>query len=143
MRAITFALRAFRKADIDLAALRWDDPASHEPVGYSTKVFALTGSPPQDALTSFRRAAVLAVNCGVKTVRVDISELAVLDSAVIATLILVLRAARERGAGVVLRAQHECIVETLRLTALDKLFAVEVLAAPAFERRAQLTAGER
>ncbi len=124
MRAVSVALRAFRKPEVDLATLRWDDPvAAPGPAGAT--VFSLSGSPSQEALGSLRTAARQAVSSGAKTIRVDIDELAALDSAVIATLILLLRAARDGGASVVLRASRENIVGTLQTAALDKIFVVE------------------
>lgn len=122
MRAVSVALRAFRKPDVDLATLRWDDPVAR--TGVAT-VFSLAGSPSQEALNSLCTAARNAVSSGAKTIRVDIDELADLDSAVIATLILLLRSARECGASVVLRASRENIVGTLQITALDKVFVIE------------------
>jgi anti-anti-sigma regulatory factor len=74
---------------------------------------------------SLRNAASRAVAAGQKTIRVDIDELAVLDSAVIATLILLLRGARQSGGSVILRASRENIVGTLQATALDRVFVIE------------------
>jgi anti-anti-sigma regulatory factor len=125
MRAVSVALRAFRKPDVALATLRWDDTRATQSALEPRAVLALTGSPSLEALVSLRRAATRAVAAGHKTIRVDIDELAVLDSAVIATLILLLRGARQSGASVVLRASRENIVGTLQATALDKVFVIE------------------
>jgi len=124
MRAVSVALRAFRKPDVDLTTLRWDDTVAHSASAVAT-VFSLTGSPSAEALGSLCTAARKAVTSGAKTIRVDIDELAALDSAVIATLILLLRSARECGASVVLRASRENIVGTLQTTALDRIFVIE------------------
>jgi anti-anti-sigma factor len=88
-------------------------------------VLSLSGSPSLEALVSLRNAASRAVAAGQKTIRVDIDELAVLDSAVIATLILLLRGARQSGGSVILRASRENIVGTLQATALDRVFVIE------------------
>ncbi len=129
MRAVSVALRAFRKPDVDLATLRSFDPTAPKSAGLRATVFSLAGSPSQEALSSLCGSARRAISAGAKTIRVDIDELAVLDSAVIATLILLLRTARETGASVVLRASRENIVGTLQTTALDKIFVVETPAA--------------
>ena len=131
MRAVSVALRAFRKPDVDLATLRRDDPAAQAGAAGAT-VFSLAGSPTQEALRSLCAAARRAVSFGAKTIRVDIDELAALDSAVIATLIVLLRSARESGASVVLRASRENIVGTLQTTALDKIFVVETATATSY-----------
>ena len=128
MRAVSVALRAFRKPDVDLATLRWDDSAAGAGAAGSVNtasVFSLVGAPSQEALNALCTAARRAVSSGAKTVRIDIDELAALDSSVIATLVLLLRSARENGASVVLRASRENIVGTLQATALDKIFVVE------------------
>ena len=129
MRAVSVALRAFRKPDVDLATLRWDDSATQQSAREIPTIFSLTGSPSPEALSSLCTAARAAVSSGAKTIRVDIDELATLDSTVIATLILLLRSARDSGASVVLRASRENIVGTLQATALDKIFVVETPAA--------------
>lgn len=94
-------------------------------LGMRATAFALNGSPSRDVLQALRSEAVRAVAGGSTTLFVDLDALTSVDSAVIGTLILILRAARECGAGVVLRAAHEPIVETLRVTALDKIFPIE------------------
>ena len=125
MKAVSVALRAFRKPDVDLATLQWDDPVAQKAALAVAAIFALVGSPSAEALSSLCTAARQAVSSGAKPIRVDIDELAALDSAVIATLILVLRSARESGASVVLRASRENIVGTLQTTALDRVFVIE------------------
>ena len=54
----------------------------------------------------------------------DIDDVGILDSRVISTLIAILREVRARGASVELRASRKSILDTLRITALDKVFAV-------------------
>ncbi len=65
-----------------------------------------------------------AVDAGSRQIAVDIDDVGVLDSAVISTLISVLREARERGAEITLRANRKGILDTLRITALDKVFTI-------------------
>ena len=57
-------------------------------------------------------------------IAIDVDDVGVLDSPVISTLIAVLRDVRERGAAVELRASRQNILDTLRITALDKVFSV-------------------
>jgi anti-anti-sigma factor len=67
---------------------------------------------------------VRAVEGGATHIAIDVDEVGILDSAVISTLIAVLRDARARGASVELRAARQSILDTLRITALDKVFAI-------------------
>ncbi len=57
--------------------------------------------------------------------RIDLAGVEVLGSPLIAVLIAILRDARERGLTVLLKTGRRRIVETLRITALDKVFTVE------------------
>lgn|GEM_PF-3021039 len=89
-----------------------------------------------DVLRTLRSDAARAVEGGASHLAIDVNEVGILDSAVISTLIAVLRDARARGASVELRAERQSILDTLRITALDKIFTIcapvasAVLAAP-------------
>lgn len=80
-------------------------------------------SPPD--LSAFRHRVAAAVDDGASKVRIDLDGVEVLDSPLIASLIAILRHARERAASVFLRAGRRQITDTLRVTALDKVFTVE------------------
>jgi hypothetical protein len=65
-----------------------------------------------------------AVGAGASSVAIDVDDIGVLDSPIIGGLISILRDARERGASVTLRATRKSILDTLRITALDKVFTI-------------------
>jgi anti-anti-sigma regulatory factor len=77
-----------------------------------------------ESLGLHRADVAQAVEAGAKCVIVDVDDVGVLDSQVIATLIIMLREARERGASVALRAGRKSILETLHTTALDRVFTI-------------------
>jgi len=83
-----------------------------------------------ESLTALREAARATLAEGAEQLVVDIDGAGVLDSASIAALISLLREAREQGAGVTLLAEQKGILDTLRITALDKIFTVESPRAP-------------
>ena len=87
-------------------------------------VFSLSKPVNAESLAALRAAAAAATGAGVRQVALDIDEVGVLDSNVIATLIMILREAREQGGEVVLMASRKGILDTLRITALDKIFAI-------------------
>jgi anti-anti-sigma regulatory factor len=99
--------------------------------------FTLTLSKPvtPDALSAFRDAVRRALDEGVRALLVDLDELGTLDSPTIAALILALREARERSAVLSLRASRQPILETLRITALDRVFTIVMPIAALAERR--------
>ncbi len=90
---------------------------------------SLTLLPPSpatpDNLAATRADIGVALAAGKRHITIDLDAVAVLDSPLIATLIAILRAARECGATVSLRAGRRPILETLRATALDQVFAIE------------------
>jgi len=92
--------------------------------------FPLQKAASREALQDLRVAVVRAVEGGAKSVAIDIDEVGVLDSPLIAALISILREARERGASVSLGVTRKSILETLRITALDKVFAIVAGAEP-------------
>ena len=87
--------------------------------------FSLTKPVLPEALHALRADVARAVGDGVRSVAVDIDDVGILDVPVISMLIEVLREARERGATVTLRAERKSILETLHITALDKVFRIE------------------
>ena len=83
-----------------------------------------------EALVALRSAAAAACSAGAERVVIDIDDVGVLDSHLIAALITLLREVREHGGDVTLLAEHKSILDTLRITALDKVFTVEAPRAP-------------
>jgi len=81
-------------------------------------------SSPSD-LSAFRRDMTRTLEAQKCNLRIDLAAVEVLGSPLIAVLIAILRDARERGLTVLLRTGRRRIVETLRITGLDKVFTVE------------------
>lgn len=77
-----------------------------------------------EALQALRAGVVAAIDAGATEVTIDVDDVGVLDSPLIAALISILREARERGATVSLLATRKSILETLHITALEKVFRV-------------------
>jgi anti-anti-sigma regulatory factor len=77
-----------------------------------------------DALQALRSDVTRALEQGAAAVLVDIDGVGTLESATIAGLIVLLRAARERGAVLSLRVGRKNLLETLRITALDRVFPI-------------------
>ncbi len=77
-----------------------------------------------EALAILRREVATALDAGEADILVDIDDIGVLESYVISVLILVLRDARERGAAISLRASRPHLLDSLRITALDKVFTI-------------------
>jgi anti-anti-sigma regulatory factor len=89
----------------------------------STFTLAKVASP--EALARLRADVLHAVvEQGETAVALDIDDIGILDSAIISALILLLREVRERGASISLRASRTSLLDTLRITALDKVFTV-------------------
>jgi anti-anti-sigma regulatory factor len=86
--------------------------------------FTLAKSVSPEALQRLRGDVMRAVGAGAEVVSLDIDDIGVLDSPVISTLISLLRDVRERGASISLRANRKNLLETLRITALDKVFTI-------------------
>ena len=76
-------------------------------------------------LAALRRRAGEARDRGVHDLRIELDHARVLASPAIASLVAILRAARERGALVTLLTARRQIVDTLAVTGLDKVFGVE------------------
>jgi anti-anti-sigma factor len=77
-----------------------------------------------EALTILRSEASRALDDGARALAVDVEDVAILDSQVIAALIAILREVRERGASMHLRAHRQSLLDTLRITGLDQVFTV-------------------
>jgi anti-anti-sigma factor len=90
----------------------------------SVPYFSIEKGAPPESLQALRIAVVRAVEDGAKSVAIDIDEVGLLDSRLIAALISILREAREHGASVLLGATRKNILDTLRITALDKVFTI-------------------
>lgn len=95
------------------------------------RTFSLSKPLSPEMLHALRGEVARAVAAGARAVAVDIDDVGILDSAVISILIEILRDARESGATVALRAERKSILETLRITALDKVFTIEARGAGA------------
>jgi anti-sigma B factor antagonist len=83
--------------------------------------------PPVDAevLANLRSQATAAVQAGVARLVVDIDSIPVLDTRVIACLIATLRDVRDLGGELVLAVERPSLLETLEVTGLDRVFAIE------------------
>jgi anti-anti-sigma regulatory factor len=85
-------------------------------------IFSLNKPVTAEALSALRASAAAAAGAGSSRV---VDDVGVLDSQLISGLISLLRDVREQGGDVTLLAQHKSILDTLRITALDKVFTVE------------------
>ena len=111
----------------------------------ASSTFALAKPVSPEALHTLRGKVARSIADGARTVALEIDDVVVLDSPVISGLIEILRDARECGATVTLRAERKGILETLRITALDRVFTIESRGAgvaPPSPRRGQ-TAPDR
>ena len=86
-----------------------------------------TLSPPltSESIVAVGSAVKRTLAGGSERVGIDIDALTELDTPVLSLLISLLRDARNRGATIVLQADSVPIIEALRVTALDKIFAIE------------------
>ena len=100
------------------------------PAPLETAALRLTGGSSDD-LQALLAAARGELKAGAKRLHVDLEQLDRLDSPVIAALITILRAARQDGAEVALGATRPAVLDTLRVTGLDKLFPREAAPEPA------------
>jgi anti-anti-sigma factor len=75
-------------------------------------------------LQGLRAEVARTIEHGARNIAVDIDDVGQLDSPVISTLVSILREAREHGAVVTLRAARTSILDTLRVTALDRVFTI-------------------
>ncbi len=89
-------------------------------------VFSLQKPVTAKALDDLRREVMLGVESGAFAIVIDIDDVGVLEATVISTLIGLLRDARTGGTSVALRAGRKSILDTLRITALDKVFTIVV-----------------
>ncbi len=94
------------------------------PIHETITVFFPRSSSPPD-LSAFRRELTRTLDAQKCNLRIDLNEVETLSSPLLATLIAILRDARERGSSVLLRTGRRRILDTLRITALDKVFTVE------------------
>ena len=93
-------------------------------------VFKLSKPATPESLQSLRAAVERAVEDRAGSIVVDVDQLGVLDAPVISALISLLRTARTHGATISLQASRENILDTLRITALDKVFTIVTLEQP-------------
>jgi anti-anti-sigma factor len=77
-----------------------------------------------EKLDNFRSKIVDFVNSGIREVTVNLDGLSGLDTIVISTLIFALRTMREHGGIIKLAVIQKSVLETLRVTGLDRVFAV-------------------
>jgi anti-anti-sigma factor len=87
-------------------------------------VFSLEQPLTTEALVAVRARVEAALEAGAREFAVDIDGVGVLDSKTIAVLISILRLVRECGGSVSLLASQPNILDTLRITALDRIFTV-------------------
>jgi anti-anti-sigma factor len=95
-------------------------------MGNSSDVVTLTLCKPvtADALEALREQTVRALESGSKALLVDIDDVGTLDSSAIRALIVCLREARDHAAVLSLRVSHKGLLETLHITALDRVFPI-------------------
>jgi anti-anti-sigma regulatory factor len=89
-----------------------------------TMTFSLSKPVTAEALSALRADTARALDAGAKTILVDIDDVGTLESDIIATLIRVLRDARDHAAVLSLSASRKKVLETLHITALDRVFTV-------------------
>ena len=87
-------------------------------------VYALESPLGPGGLAALRRAVSGALDGGATSVVLDVDSVAVLGPEVISTLLDLRRTASGRGASLSLRAGRQRILDTLRVTALSKIFSV-------------------
>jgi anti-anti-sigma regulatory factor len=83
-----------------------------------------------ETLQGLRTDVVTAIDGGAESITIDVDDVGVLDSPLIAALISILREAREHGVTVSLHATRKSILETLHITALEKVFRIVSTDAP-------------
>jgi anti-anti-sigma factor len=77
-----------------------------------------------ESLAELRAGIAQAVAAGIREIVIDIDDVAVLDSPILAALVSMLSESRKGGAAVTLRATRKSILDTLRITALTKVFTI-------------------
>jgi anti-anti-sigma factor len=108
--------------------LTWSLPLV--PADLSTAPFPIKAPVTAAVLSELQTAIVAAVTAGERSVLIDLDEVAVLDSALISTLVKILREVRALGGTVKLAVSRKNLLDTLRVTALDKVFAIVEPGAP-------------
>ena len=94
------------------------------PASPERRQFALLKPVSPESLLALRAGISSAVAIGIREILIDVDDIVVLDSPIIAALILILRHSRERGVSVSLGAKRKSILDTLRVTALNKVFTI-------------------
>ncbi len=94
--------------------------------GRTEATFAPSSPITVEGLKVLRSEALAAAQSGRRHIVIDLDEVGVLDSRLIATLISILRDVRQLGAEVSLKARRRGILDTLRVTALDRVFTIDV-----------------
>ena len=90
----------------------------------SPQNFTLAKPVSPETLQALRAQVTAAIEAGCPAIGIDIDDVGVLDSPLISALISMLRQARERGASVTLGVSRKSILDTLHITALDKVFTI-------------------
>jgi anti-anti-sigma factor len=75
-------------------------------------------------LSELQATVVAAAAAGERNPIIGLDEVAVLDSAMISTLVKILREVRALGGSVRLAVGRKSLLDTLRVTALDKVFSI-------------------
>jgi anti-anti-sigma factor len=91
---------------------------------HSTASFALSKPASAESLGLLRTVISNAVATGSREIVIDVDDIGILDFPIIAVLISILRQSTEGGAFVSLRAKRQSILDTLRITALNKVFTI-------------------
>ena len=88
------------------------------------RTFCLKKPVDKDSLAALRAAIAVSIEAGESEIAVDIDDLGILESNVISALLVIRRQVSDRGAALSLRASRPRLLESLRITALDRLFSV-------------------
>jgi anti-sigma B factor antagonist len=91
---------------------------------HSTVSFTVLKPASPESLGILRTDIADAVAAGSREIVIDVDDIGILDFPIITVLISILRQSRESGASVSLRAKRQSILDTLRITALNKVFTV-------------------
>jgi anti-sigma B factor antagonist len=86
--------------------------------------FSLGPAVDAQALAALEADVVAATDDGTRHMTIDLGRLTTLDPVVISALIRMRRGVRELGGHISLAVGRKAVRETLRVTALDKLFVI-------------------
>lgn len=88
------------------------------------RTFCLKKPVDSEALAVLRDGVISAIDAGEREISIDIDNVGILESFVISALVELRRETRERGVAISLRASQPRLLDSLRITALDKVFTI-------------------